>query len=77
MPAETHEVMMRRWLAKDVSTFLEKADLKGPAATIFTNGFSGTDLINYGVAGLVADLRLSAFAASKVVAARDAFLAAA
>ena len=74
-PTETREVMMRRWLAKDVSTFLQKADLEGPAATLFSNGFSGADLFDYGVTALVTDLRLSTFAARKVIAARDAFLA--
>ena len=75
MPAETREVMMRRWLVKDVSSFLEKADLKAPAAVLYANGVSGKDLVEFGVDSLVAELRLSAFAARKIIAARDAFLA--
>jgi hypothetical protein len=75
MPAETREVMMRRWLVKDVSSFLDKADLKGPAAVLYANGVSGKDLAELGVDSLVAELRLSAFAARKIIAARDAFLA--
>jgi len=36
---------------------------------------SGKDLAEFGVDGLVTELRLSAFAARKIIAARDAFLA--
>ena len=74
-PAETREAMMQRWLVKDVVSFLEKADLKGPAAVLYANGVSGKDFAEFGVAGLVAELRLSPFAARKIIAARDAFLA--
>ena len=75
MPVETREVMMRRWLVTDVSSFLEKADLKGPAAVLHANGVSGKDLAELGVDSFVVALRLSAFAARKIIAARDAFLA--
>lgn len=75
MPEETRESMMRRWLVKDVSSFLENADLKGPAAVLYANGASGQDLLEFGVDGLVTELRLSLFAARKIIAARDAFLA--
>ena len=76
VPAETREVTMRRWLAKVVSSFLETADLEGPEATLYANGVSGKELYEFGVHGLVADLRLSVFAARKIIAARGAFLAA-
>ena len=67
--------MGKRWLVKDVSSFLEKADLKAPAAVLYANGVSGKDLAEFGVDSLVAELRLSAFAARKIIAARNAFLA--
>ena len=50
------------------------ADLEGPAATCEANGVAGQDLLNLTVTGFCEDLRLTPFAAKKVVDARNAFL---
>ena len=49
-------------------------DLQGPAAVLFANGFTGNDFANVDVKTLTDDIRLSIFAARKVLAARDTFL---
>ena len=55
--------------------FFEKADLEGPAVMLYANGIAGQDLFEFHVNGLVG-LRLSAFAAGKIIPARHAFMAA-
>ena len=62
-------------LCKSERTFLEKANLEGPAVTLYANGVAGQDLFELHVNGLVG-LRLSAFAAGKITPARHSFLAA-
>ena len=46
----------------------------GPAATCETNGVSGEDVFELSVEQFCADVRLTHFAARKVVSARQAFL---
>jgi len=46
-----------------------------PAATLFANGVNGGDLVEMTAASLMADVRVTKFTASKVLAARDSFLA--
>ena len=65
---------MGRWRAADVRTFLKSHDLEGPAAVLFANGFAGNDFATVDVKTLTDDIRLSIFAARKVLAARDTFL---
>lgn len=65
---------MMRWTTADVSAFLEARDLCGPAAQLFANGFNGADLVNSTGSALVSDLRLTTFAARKILAARDTFI---
>ena len=66
---------MATWKCKAVKAFLQKADLEGPAATLFANGVNGGDLVEMTAASLMADVRVTKFTASKVLAARDSFLA--
>ena len=68
---------MKTWSAKTVTGFLEQADLVGPAKLLFQSGVNGADLIEFRIQELVDDLRLSAFAARKVLKARDDFLSSA
>ena len=67
---------MEAWRAADVQRFLGAADLAGPATTMFANGVNGCDLATMNAETLTKELRLSTFAARKVIARRDAFLAA-
>ena len=53
---------------------LSSHDLQGPAAVLFANGFAINDFANVDVKTLTDDIRLSIFAARKVLAARDTFL---
>ena len=59
----------------ELMCMLQKADLVGPAEILFRNGVNGQDLINMTPAVLAEELRLSPFAARKVLAARDAAIA--
>ena len=72
--APTAHERMSGWSVKDVVSFLKGADLEGPASTFFANGVSGRDFIDLVEEQLTADLRLSTFAAKKVLAARSNFL---
>ena len=71
--SESKQTMMMRWTTADVSAFLEARDLCGPAAQLFANGLDGADLVNSTGSALVSDLRLTTFAARKILAARDTF----
>ena len=53
---------------------LSSHDFQGPAAVLFANGFASNDFANVDVKTLTDDIRLSIFAAPKVLAARDTFL---
>ena len=66
---------MRRWRAADVTAFLTAKDLAGPAEVLFKNGVAGKDFETMNTAIMKEDLRLSAFAADKIVAVRAEFLA--
>ena len=65
---------MREWSVNAVVSSLQGADLAGPAAKLYDNGLAGADLEDVSLSVLTQDLRLSVFAASKVIAARNAFL---
>ena len=64
---------MRTWTVNEVVSFLHSADLAGPAATFFANGVSGSDLASFTPEALVQGLKLTPFAADKVLAARSRF----
>ena len=73
-PARSREETMRQWTASEVSGFLRRGDLDGPAATCWASGVHGADLLDFTWEALRDDVRLTPFAARKVLAARDAFL---
>ena len=73
--AETPEQLMQRWTTEDVVRFLAASDLDGPARTMVANGVRGKDLMALSHEDLIDDLKLSRFAAGRVLGARDAFLA--
>ena len=68
------EEQLRRWTVAEVVSFLKAHDLEGPSETLFSNGVRGADIIDMTEEVLTSELRLSRFAARRVVAARDAFL---
>jgi len=65
---------MAQWSANQVMLFLKERDLAGPASTLYTNGANGQDLLDMNMTVLTQELRLSSFAAKKVLCARDAAL---
>ena len=74
MPSPGAAETMGKWGAEAVASFLEGADLAGPAAHLLKNGVDGKDLQGFDAGTLVHELRMTPFAAKKVVAAKDAFL---
>ena len=62
------------WTVADVVHFLEEADLDGPAEFCRQSGVAGADLLQLTAAELIAEVRLSPFAARKVSSVRDAYL---
>ena len=66
---------MRTWQVEDVLRFAKAKDLAGPAAGLYASGVNGADLLDLDEATLVDDVRLTPFAARKLIRARDAFLA--
>ena len=68
------DAMMRRWSVAEVSTFLLARDLQGPASVCCASGVNGADLYGLTAHQLCHEVRLTPFAARKVVAARDDFL---
>ena len=73
-PSVSREDEMKQWAVCGVVSFLKGEDLEGSASAFFANNVSGADLVNISQETLIQDLRLSAFAARKVLTARDAFL---
>ena len=75
-PTETvsPEAQMKGWSVKEVGDFLRGADLQGPASACEASGVDGRDLFAMEASTLREDVRLSPFAARKVLAARDFFL---
>ena len=65
---------MLRWNVAEVVSFLKADDLDGPAETLYANGVRGEDLLMMSLETMTRDLRLSAFAARRIVAARTVFL---
>ena len=71
LPAE----QMASWTVAETARFLEERDLAGPAETTRRSGVSGEDMRRLTVQELIHDVGLTPFAARKIAAARDAFLA--
>ena len=61
-----------RMTADGVVSFAHSRDLVGPAAALFASSVNGGDLLTLTQDILVKDVRLTPFAARKVVAACDA-----
>jgi hypothetical protein len=73
-PTETPEEKMRGWSVEETVSFLRGCDLDGPAATCYTSAVAGVDLLEITGEELVNDVKLTPFAAKKIVKARDTFL---
>ena len=73
-PAETPEYKMKGWSVEETVSFLRGCDLEGPAQTCFTSGVAGADLLQLSEQELINDVKLTPFAARKIVKARDSFL---
>ena len=67
---------IKAWKAADVHRFLGAADLADLATTMFANGVKGCDLATMNAETLTKEVCVSTFAARRVIARRDAFLAA-
>ena len=65
---------MSQWTCADTVRFLREVDLEGPAQLCYASGVNGRDLLELTAETLCEEVRLSRFAARKVVAARDRFL---
>ena len=65
---------MASWTVDGVIAFAQAQDLEGPAAALFTNAVNGSDLLTMDLPTLVEDLRLTPWAARKVLHARDAYV---
>ena len=59
------------WGVDAVASFLEAADLSGPAHVCRQNGVNGADLASFTLDTLQQELKLSPFAAKKIIKARD------
>ena len=65
---------MEGWTAAEVVQFLTSNDLEGLARIFFANGVRGQDLKRLTINDLQHDLELSAFAARRILNARNAYL---
>jgi hypothetical protein len=59
---------------EETVSFLRGCDLEGPAATCYTSAVAGADLVRITQEELISDVKLTPFAAKKIVNARDRFL---
>ena len=67
---------MNAWSVDELVAFMEAKDLVGPAKVLQANGVNGPDLLTLSAQELVNDVKMTPFAARKVLQARDAFLVA-
>ena len=65
---------MASWTVDGVIAFAKAQDLEGPAGALFANAVNGSDLLTMDLPTLVEDLRLTPWAARKVLHARDAYV---
>ena len=59
------------WKTEQVAQFLESSDMRGPATFFRTNAVNGEDFESMTLETLVQELRMTPFAARKVLRARD------
>ena len=75
-PSQPPRMQMASWGVDQLAEFLALRDLCGPAEAMRASGVAGVDFLAWNSAGEVqVDVRLTPFAARKVLAARDEFLA--
>lgn len=66
---------LKEWTVDELATFLEGEDLRGPAAALRTAGVNGSDFLSWtNESDMANDLRLTPFAARKLLACREKFL---
>ena len=65
---------MKAWSVSEVAGFLRGVDLEGPAAALHASGVNGDDLLHVTSVILRDDIKLTPFAARKVMSARDEYL---
>ncbi len=65
---------MQSWSASELAAFLRKKDLEGPAKQLFEQGVSGEDFAGLTDETLTKELRLTVFAAKKLLRLRTTFL---
>ena len=76
VPSQPPVEQMASWGVDQLAEFLALRDLCGPAEAFRASGVAGADLLAWSTAGEVqADLKITPFAARKVLAARDDFIA--
>ena len=73
-PEPDRAEQMKSWPAAGVVAFAKARDLAGPAHVLFASSVNGADLLNVSKDVLIKEVRLTPFAAAKVIRARDAFL---
>ena len=71
----SREDQMRSWTVAETGRFLKEHDLAGPAEQAWRSGVNGADLLQLSPEDLCSEVRLTPFAARKVAAAKNAFLA--
>ena len=62
---------MQVWGADEVLAFMKKSDLASPGSLLYANGVNGEDLATLTEEVLLKELRMTPFAARKVLRARD------
>ena len=72
-PANTRDLLSKCTVV-EFGNVLRGKDLAGPAAILGANGVNGADMVTMTETLLEQELRLTPFAARKVIQARDAFL---
>ena len=65
---------MTAWKVADVAEFLRSSDLAGAASVCEANDINGRDLLAATKETMIGPIRITEFAAAKILAARDAFL---
>ena len=73
LPLPTPRETVRSWTVAETVRFLQERDLEGPAHLCHASGVAGVDLMSISAEALVHDVRLTPFAAPKVIAAREIF----
>ena len=71
----SHRDILSTWSVEEAKSFYEARDATGIAATLAANSVNGADVLSFREPGdLVADLRLTPFAARKALQLRDEYL---